>query len=741
MTLFRSWALACALAAALGVGAVRAQAQCTDCTTPSQDAEDSCTPVFQCWLSCGTFDLPKPEPKCCPFATMFRGPFCFALRPQFAPFLPPCTLMVQITPPPTRQQLIVELLERYRSSVKQGEQGEAVKAATKAQELDPNCAWANTALKTAHTTACEADIARCLCAPISLNFQDTPLRQCIEDLGRIAGLNIVLDMPSLREDGVDVQSPVTIKLEDVSLKSALSVLLRQMHLAYVVKDGTVQVTTEQEALGKPVARTYPIGDLLIVPFNAFAGYAECADQTGLIVQSVVKLITATISPPTWAENGGCGSIEYFPIGKALVVYQTADVQEQIADLLAALRRVQEKLKSQAEPSTPSDPCLQGPPQYCPDTPAYSLTKELAAQEATAPAVTSNCAAPACGTAPSCPGMMSAPCGRAPGCCSTPCPSCSQGCACSCPAAGCCPACSAKKTKHGHGPDHFVPMLMVSWPPMMPFPGVVPPCSPLPFMPYAAGVAMPTPPGLPIPPPGPGDVPFAVPPPPPCMATPVGVYEMRGQGCTGMPTSSGWTVRAGKEDLRVHGASLSASCAHVTLSAAHGACFEGHVHLKQEDQGQHIEISAERGCVCCKDGHIETCPGNPSCVCYPAGFMGPGYMGPMPGAWDLEKAETGIHISGASLDGTCECVKVSENGAFMLLEGHVRLKCHDDGQQAKLTADYVSVNLADGSFQLTWPRPQPVAVPYITTNGGPAPAPPPLCPPGTTPAGVSEQSRW
>jgi hypothetical protein len=224
--------------------------------------------------------------------------------------------------------------------------------------------------------------------------------------------------------------------------------------------------------------------------------------------------------------------------------------------------------------------------------------------------------------------------------------------------------------------------------------------------------------------------------------PVCVYQMQGQGGTGMAASSGWVVRGGKEALRIHGASLSGSCTHVTLSTSHGACFEGHVHLKQEGDGQHIEVSAERGCVCWKEGRIEMCAGNPAWICFPAGYMGPGSMSPSPGSWDLEKAETGIHITSLSLEGTCERVTVSEQGESMLLEGHVRLKCHDDGQQAKLSADHVRISLADGSLQLTWPSPQPVTVPYITTNGGPVPAPQPLCPPSNAPTTVGEQSsRW
>src|SRR5262249_54420684 len=47
------------------------------------------------------------------------------------------------------------------------------------------------------------------------------------------------------------------------------------------------------------------------------------------------------SPQSWSDVGGPGTIDYFPLGMALVINQTPDVQEQIQDLLDALRRLQD----------------------------------------------------------------------------------------------------------------------------------------------------------------------------------------------------------------------------------------------------------------------------------------------------------------------------------------------------------------------------------------------------------------
>ncbi len=57
--------------------------------------------------------------------------------------------------------------------------------------------------------------------------------------------------------------------------------------------------------------------------------------------SLVKLITHMIAVETWQVNGGCGTIDYFPLVMTLVVNQTPEVHRQIEALLKTLRSKQE----------------------------------------------------------------------------------------------------------------------------------------------------------------------------------------------------------------------------------------------------------------------------------------------------------------------------------------------------------------------------------------------------------------
>jgi general secretion pathway protein D len=57
--------------------------------------------------------------------------------------------------------------------------------------------------------------------------------------------------------------------------------------------------------------------------------------------SLIELITSTVKPTTWDEVGGPGSIAPFETNLSLVISQTQEVHEEVADLLEQLRRLQD----------------------------------------------------------------------------------------------------------------------------------------------------------------------------------------------------------------------------------------------------------------------------------------------------------------------------------------------------------------------------------------------------------------
>jgi len=75
--------------------------------------------------------------------------------------------------------------------------------------------------------------------------------------------------------------------------------------------------------------------------NPLAPSSTMASDRGTKHEQLMKLVTGMVRPFSWDSQGGPGRIEYFDLGSALVVNQTADVIREVQDLLEALRRLQD----------------------------------------------------------------------------------------------------------------------------------------------------------------------------------------------------------------------------------------------------------------------------------------------------------------------------------------------------------------------------------------------------------------
>ncbi|MFO0926810.1 MAG: hypothetical protein U0736_07175 [Gemmataceae bacterium] len=82
--------------------------------------------------------------------------------------------------------------------------------------------------------------------------------------------------------------------------------------------------------------TYPVADL-VVPLPD----GGRQDRRKTVEKQLIKIIQAHVAPESWAGRGGVGTIDYYPVGMALLVRRTPAVHEQIHELLAALRRLQD----------------------------------------------------------------------------------------------------------------------------------------------------------------------------------------------------------------------------------------------------------------------------------------------------------------------------------------------------------------------------------------------------------------
>lgn len=168
---------------------------------------------------------------------------------------------------------------------------------------------------------------------VSLDFDEAPLRGVIRELATKADVNIVLDRAGLEEEGVTLNAPVTIHVHGVSLRSALQLILAPLQLAYTATDNVLTVTSRSRSHGRPVVRTYPIADIL----PAF----ENESDLDASFDALIGFVVSTVAPESWAERGGQGMVRQYRTTLSLVVRQTESVHQELADLLAQVRRLQQ----------------------------------------------------------------------------------------------------------------------------------------------------------------------------------------------------------------------------------------------------------------------------------------------------------------------------------------------------------------------------------------------------------------
>lgn len=104
-----------------------------------------------------------------------------------------------------------------------------------------------------------------------------------------------------------------------------------------------------QAVGNPTLRTDPNQANITAEgrLNSTASSSPLSPSTfvsnpnNTVHDSLIRLITNTVAQDTWDSVGGPGTIDYYPVAMGLVINQTADVIQEVADLLEALRRLQD----------------------------------------------------------------------------------------------------------------------------------------------------------------------------------------------------------------------------------------------------------------------------------------------------------------------------------------------------------------------------------------------------------------
>lgn len=179
------------------------------------------------------------------------------------------------------------------------------------------------------------EVYRALDKEIAWEFRETPLEDLVAQLRQVAKINIAIDKRALDSCGVGTDTPVTFEAKPLKLRFALRHILSRLGLDVCVRDQVLLVTSCEESEKELVIEAYPVADLL--------GHSDGADLFGnprrpATIEQLEELLTTKIASQTWSAVGGPGSVAHCGLIDVLVISQSPQVHEQVADLLRLLRQ-------------------------------------------------------------------------------------------------------------------------------------------------------------------------------------------------------------------------------------------------------------------------------------------------------------------------------------------------------------------------------------------------------------------
>jgi hypothetical protein len=173
----------------------------------------------------------------------------------------------------------------------------------------------------------ELKLMKALNTPMhDVDFDKRNFKEVLQYLQEKTGQNIFVPKPIMDEVGITYETPVTLKVDNITFRSVLKKVLGDLNLTYIVKDGEIQVTTPERARQTYSTRAYYVGDLALIGdfrLGPIVQRAVMAQQIVLIMNTIVQ----TIEPGSWQANNpeAGGTITFDPITMSILVKQSAEV--------------------------------------------------------------------------------------------------------------------------------------------------------------------------------------------------------------------------------------------------------------------------------------------------------------------------------------------------------------------------------------------------------------------------------
>ncbi len=173
------------------------------------------------------------------------------------------------------------------------------------------------------TVKSETRVRAALRDPTRMEFTEMPLIDAMAFLKDYHGIEIQLDTRALEDIGVGSDTPVTRNLNGISLDAALRLMLDDIDLTHIVRNGVLVVTSKDKAQSLLELRVYNVGQAI--------GHDVSAEEAGTMLNE--------LSGYTPTKSGGPSDtrLQVVPFKDLLIIRASQHDHEQLVELFDELK--------------------------------------------------------------------------------------------------------------------------------------------------------------------------------------------------------------------------------------------------------------------------------------------------------------------------------------------------------------------------------------------------------------------
>lgn len=172
---------------------------------------------------------------------------------------------------------------------------------------------------------------------ISVDFKARSLGAVVDELAEQAAIDLRLDREALSSTRITERTPVTFELRDQSVQKTLDLLLLQLKLSWVLRDGVIWVTPAENAEQSQRTAVFDVRDI-------------CPDERSST--ALEEALRQQVDSKSWSDSEGVGEICFAKPG-VMVVMQTEQRLDAILELIgnyrSALRNSKPRISPEDDP--------------------------------------------------------------------------------------------------------------------------------------------------------------------------------------------------------------------------------------------------------------------------------------------------------------------------------------------------------------------------------------------------------